>query len=231
MPFKQVPSLFHLFAFTALVMIIVSTSSKAQYFDTLEIIPASPTIHDSVFLRRVVTIPTRGFKYGDTLYIVGNTVYSSGCFGYGFQPAFETFVDTFELGKLSAGNYLIDGTVYYSFNQSSCIPLDTGYQTLAFSVINDIGLPEINNGNKINVELYPNPSSSHQQITLYTQIPIPVQINLHSVSGKKVMEVYNGQSVQGQQEFEVDLANLASGVYVYQIQIEDEVIHFKTIKR
>ncbi len=230
MPFKQVPCLFRLFAFTAVFLAIGSFSCKAQYFDTLEVVPENPTIHDTLKLNRKFTIYSIGTKVSDTLYRASDTIYLISCFRKGLQPSSKTFRDTFEIGALPSGIYYVKAISYYSFSTSGCIPIDTANKLLIFSVIDDIGLPEINNGNKINVELYPNPSSSHQQITLYTQIPIPVQINLHSVSGKKVMEVYNGQSVQGQQEFEVDLSQLASGVYFYHVKLGEETRHLKAIK-
>ncbi len=204
---------------------------KAQYYDTLYVLPGSPTVHDTITLNRDFTIYSIGTKVHDTLFRISDTIYLISCFRQGWQPSSKTFRDTFAIGKLPARKYVVKATTYYSFSITGCVPIDTVKKLLAFSVIDDIGLPEINNSKKINVELYPNPTSNLQKVSLHTQIPVPLQINLHDISGQKVIEVFDGLSVQGRQEFEVDLSQLPRGVYFYHIKAGEEWQYLKTVKQ
>lgn len=228
---KQVPNRYLLFTFTALIVVIGSFSGRAQYFDTLAILPGNPTIHDTIKLNRELTIYSIGTKVNDTLFRISDTIYLVSCFRKGLQPSSKTFRDTFEIGVLPSGKYHVKAIAYYSFSISGCIPVDTTNKLLTFSVIDDIGLREPKLEEGIGLKLYPNPISNQQQLSLYTQIPVPLQINLHDVSGQKVMKVYNDHSVQGQQEFVVDMSHLPNGIYFYHINTGEEWQYLKVIKQ
>ncbi len=175
-------------------------------------------------------ITTRGIKVNDTMWIMADTIHLRSCFAAGWQQSTKTFVDTFSIGLLSQGTYTIKLISYESPIGTVCNPIDTASLFQAFDVIDDIGLEEVKLENGIKLELFPNPSSALQQITLYTQIPVPLQINLHDISGKKVIEAYNGQSVQGKQEFEVDVSQLPRGVFFYHIKAGREFLQAKFVK-
>jgi hypothetical protein len=233
MPYKQVPSLFHLFAFTALIIVIGSISSKAQccpHIDTVNIIPNNPLISDSIQIRTVQMITTRGIKISDTMWVIADTIHLRSCFAAGWQQSTKTFVDTFSIGLLTQGTYTIKLISYESPIGTVCNPIDTASLFQAFEVIDDIGLEEVKLENGIKLELFPNPFSSLQQINLFTQIPVPLQINLHDISGQKVKQVFRRQSVQGQQKFEVDVSHLPNGVYFYRVKVGEEWQYLKTIK-
>ncbi len=133
MPFIQVHSPFRLFTFTTLILVIGSFNCKAQYFDTLEVVPGNPTILDTLKLNREFTIYSIGTKVSDTLYRASDTIYLISCFRKGLQPSSKTFRDTFEIGALPSGNYYVKAISYYSFSPTGCVPIDTVKKLIAFS--------------------------------------------------------------------------------------------------
>ena len=84
--------------------------------------------------------------------------------------------------------------------------------------------------NEVSIQIFPNPAQKAQTLKLPNKSPNRVQINLYDISGQKVMEVYNGLSVQGQQEFEVDVSHLPNGIYFYHFKVGEEWQYLKTVK-
>ncbi len=217
-----------------ILICFVGKPSEAQYYphiDTVEIIPNNPLISDSIQIRTVQMITTRGIKISDTMWVIADTIHLRSCFAAGWQQSTKTFVDTFSIGLLTQGTYTIKLISYESPIGTVCNPIDTASLSQIFQVIDDIGMEEVKWRNRTDFKLYPNPSSGQQQINLYIQVPVPLQINLHNLSGKKVIEVFNGPSAQGQQEFEVDLSHLPQGLYFYHIRVGEEWQYLKTVKQ
>ncbi len=232
---KDLQMIFRLSALHVLILVLGSLCGKAQYYpqiDTLEVLPNAPTVGDSVSIWTELTIPSYGPKIHDSVSISGDTIHIYSCLSKGFSPAFFTYSDTFKLGVLTAGTYYVSLKGYFIWQiGGACNSGDSTSRIKSFQVIDDIRLEEIKLSDAIRLELYPNPVSNQQQVGIYTQIPVPLQINLHSVSGQKVLEVFSGPSVQGQQTFEVDLSQLPNGVYFYYISIGEEIRHLKVIKQ
>ncbi len=210
----------------------LTISQSYPRIDTLLVIPQAPSISDSIIVRLDLTIPKRGSKIKDSLSISSDTIHIYSHLLNGFQSAFMTFQDTFSVGKLPAGKYFIKLKAKMDLPTSmGNIPWDSTSALDSFVVYDDVSLYEVVKAGKTKVQLYPNPSSGKQQISHFTQIPQPLQINLHSISGQKVLKIYNGQSVQGQQEFEVDMSHLPNGVYFYHVKLGEETKHLKAIKQ
>lgn len=232
---RDLQMIFRLSALPVLILVLGCLNGKAQYYpriDTLEVLPASPTIKDSINIWTELTIPDVGRKIRDSIWTSKDTFHIFSCMHSGFQSSFYTFSDTFAVGQLTVGTYYVSLKAYYTIPPGNiCIPDDSTSRIISFQVIDDIGLREMKFGDGIRLQLYPNPSSALQQINLYTQIPVPLQINLHDIAGQKVMQILSGQSVQGQQEFDADLSQLPTGVYFYRVKVGEETRHLKAIKQ
>ncbi len=218
-----------------ILVCFVGKPSEAQYYpriDTLEVIPNSPTIHDNIAIRIDLTIPKRGSKISDSISKSGDTIYVFSHLLNGFQSAFMTFQDTFSVGRLPAGKYFIKLKAKMDLPTSmGDIPWDSTKALDSFVVYDDVSLYEMAKGGEVELALYPNPSSIKQKISLFKQIPKTLKIDLYDISGKKVKEIFNGQSVQGQQEFEADLSHLPQGLYFYHIRVGEEWQYLKTVKQ
>lgn len=68
---------------------------------------------------------------------------------------------------------------------------------------------------------YPNPSSDI--------------LNIENTSGKDIIDVsiysVNGMKVKQTSESKLSVADLQSGIYIAKIQIDDEVVNYKFIKK
>jgi len=74
---------------------------------------------------------------------------------------------------------------------------------------------------------YPNPASQNVMITYNTIETGNVQVAVMDMTGKVVANVFNGTQANGNHSFNVDLSNLAQGVYVVTIKTNNTV---KTLK-
>ncbi|MBD3637184.1 MAG: T9SS type A sorting domain-containing protein, partial [Crocinitomicaceae bacterium] len=76
-----------------------------------------------------------------------------------------------------------------------------------------------NISHKINsfIKVFPNPFNNTQKISISNKQKSYVEISLHDISGKLVLNVYEGFLPVGNYEYIVDLAGLRSGIYLYYI--------------
>ena len=82
----------------------------------------------------------------------------------------------------------------------------------------------INNIAKENIDLtlYPNPAKGKATLKLKNNVPAnQCKITLVDMSGRKVSTIYEGQLLQGNQEFEITHPNNESfGLYIVSIETE-----------
>jgi hypothetical protein len=64
---------------------------------------------------------------------------------------------------------------------------------------------------------YPNPFSSITRIEFEAEESMRVRIDLYSVKGARIRNLFNGQAEPGRNEVEMNAAGLASGVYFYRL--------------
>lgn len=64
---------------------------------------------------------------------------------------------------------------------------------------------------------YPNPFSSNTRIEFEAEESMRVRIDLYSVNGAKIRNLFNGQVEPGRHEVQMNAADLASGVYFYRL--------------
>ncbi len=198
--------------------------------DTLLVQPTTPTIYDSIQIISDSYIYSTGTTFRDSISIVGNTVLITNWISSNFQATPVTIRDTFQIGKLPAGQYTLHFKSYFGvMGTNSYTKTDSSDTSMNFQVIDDIGLYEVPL-NHNTLRLFPNPASSIQELVLNTPIPQNLVISLHEVSGKKIQDIFSGLSVQGKQSFEVDLSQLPPGLYVYHVLMENEIRSLKFVK-
>ena len=81
-----------------------------------------------------------------------------------------------------------------------------------------------------NIYIYPNPSSDLQTIEIINTKVEPLIIELFDISGRKLADVYKGNSVNGKTNIKYDLSHFVSGIYHYKIQIGNQINYLKTLK-
>ncbi|MDD5582971.1 MAG: lamin tail domain-containing protein [Candidatus Marinimicrobia bacterium] len=68
---------------------------------------------------------------------------------------------------------------------------------------------------------YPNPFNPTTTIPLALPEAGRVKLVLYDISGRMVREIYNGDLDAGYHDFTLHIGNLASGVYIYRVQVND----------
>jgi Secretion system C-terminal sorting domain/BNR/Asp-box repeat len=96
--------------------------------------------------------------------------------------------------------------------------------SLALSVISE-GIEK-----KPGISASPNPATAMQTIEINAPINSTVHCTLRDISGKLVMQVFNGTSTSGVVIQKVNLEGLPSGVYMYEVQINGSRSYHKIIK-
>jgi hypothetical protein len=79
---------------------------------------------------------------------------------------------------------------------------------------------------------YPNPFRDETIIAFSADAPMRVQIDLYTVSGQKVAEIFNGQVEEGDHEIPYRADGLSSGVYFYELvsgsfRVMKQMIHIR----
>jgi len=81
-------------------------------------------------------------------------------------------------------------------------------------------------------ELYPNyPNPFNPTTTINYQLPKPglVTLKIYDILGREVATLENEQKDQGRYSVNFDASRLASGVYIYQIRVDDYVCSKKML--
>jgi hypothetical protein len=76
----------------------------------------------------------------------------------------------------------------------------------------------------INLKLYPNPNEGEFQISYSLLSAENIQINILSQNGTLVKEVFNGENEIGDYNLNINLDDLASGVYIFQFHIGQSLV-------
>ena len=81
-----------------------------------------------------------------------------------------------------------------------------------------------------NISVYPNPTNGLTNLTIEGQSGLDYQITVNSTLGQQVGNIYQGQLVDGTNNFEFDTENLSKGIYLITIKTEDRIKTIKLIK-
>jgi photosystem II stability/assembly factor-like uncharacterized protein len=81
-----------------------------------------------------------------------------------------------------------------------------------------------------NASLVPNPAQYKQTLTLNTKIIAPLQIYLSDITGMRLKQMYNGVTESGTNIIYLNIAQIPSGIYFYEVKLGDETKHIRFIK-
>jgi hypothetical protein len=115
---------------------------------------------------------------------------------------------------------------YWPENPATFVP------KMAYSVLltsnENVGIEKINAASF--VQIYPNPTSTLQEIIVDSKTPQKLEILLYDISGKLVKNVFDEKLIHDKTTIQIDLSNFKSGLYVYYIKLGNEVKHYKINK-
>lgn len=81
------------------------------------------------------------------------------------------------------------------------------------------------------LQLYPNPTNGNQVISFESNdAGEELSISLVDISGNLIQQVYSGSTTKGLNRFEVETANLSSGVYFYIVSIGEKQLQLRSVK-
>ncbi|MBD3637185.1 MAG: S8 family serine peptidase [Crocinitomicaceae bacterium] len=142
------------------------------------------------------------------------------------------------IASLSNMSATLNGYIYEvsdtSGNSLGWWPFNLDYaKELTYSVLTSdttvfLNEPEIKSTDR-SVTIFPNPSSSFQQLVIHMDQPMATEIRLIDISGKTVKLIYNGHLMDGRNDFYINLSNLHSGIYIYSILFEDGTTVYQRI--
>lgn len=97
------------------------------------------------------------------------------------------------------------------------------------TIISSVEAEQINNFEPRLMQNYPNPFNNVTKIRFYVSKRSRVIIKIYDIVGKEVSTLVNKQLIPGEYEEEFDGNILASGVYLYQIQVDNFIQNKKMI--
>ncbi len=86
-------------------------------------------------------------------------------------------------------------------------------------------------GVPISANVYPNPNDGQLFISLRTEAGSNVEIQLLDMTGRVISTNYNESVSGGENRFEIETENLASGIYFVKIQTNEQVVTLPVIRR
>ncbi len=198
----------------------------AQWINSLTVVPANPTTNDSVsiilnadFSSGPCNDATSGFFQNGFTF----NAFTLHCTG--MLTVICTDEDTFELGKLAAGNYTFTVQVDQGFGPSPCTPgIVAGPSgTANFTVTTSSGVinPEISN----NFFITPNPANGFVKLlgNHNKNISDKMKVNFYSIEGKLLLQVPASQLVRG------IYLPFKHGMYVAVMSLNNEVYKQKIV--
>lgn len=82
----------------------------------------------------------------------------------------------------------------------------------------------------IMAQLYPNPTIDVQELGIWVNRPIQIQISLLDLYGRKLAELYDGNLLPGEKKFPVPLSSFSPGTYFFNIKSDAGRFVLKTVK-
>jgi hypothetical protein len=203
-----------------LSLVLFSTVLLAQPFhlpsDSIYLIGDNSTGYSVV--AKNVTIPSNCGLSGDSFSIIGNNAKLSVCYDFGVSAVVCTRTDTFDIGSFLSGEYNLEVLLLAAPNGDCANPTYTDTSQLSF-VVQANGIGDLNNNS---ITLSPNPTTNKLTCTLLAG-PKQAYYQVLSIDGKVLI---NNTAIT-QSHFEVDVSELASGVYYLVLQDDKE----RTVKR
>lgn len=94
------------------------------------------------------------------------------------------------------------------------------------AIVSD-GIEDIDDSN---LAVWPNPAMDHAFITFTAKQATPITLELYDLTGKKLTEIFRGHVASGiKNHFEIDVRNLAAGMYLCRVITDQGTIDRKLI--
>jgi len=138
-----------------------------------------------------------------------------------YTPNLDTIIISV-INNKSDSVYLPIGQNGYTIN-----PTTRGHYVFTLNEPNSIKENTHNN----HIQLFPNPTTDKQTIILSNPDKKLVTIKLFDYTGKLIRKVYQNNANTDKVKIDIDISNLTSSMYYYQISIGDKTTYLKTIKQ
>ena len=179
---------------------------------------------NAILSARIRLGSTGCWQKGYTLNVQGDTVLLEACYDSGPASATCTRYDTFCLGNLPIGVYIVKLVASRTYNGVDCDVTnwrDTAFATLQ---IGPVGIKQID-GTNIDAWLY-----SYNSLHLHAPYAGTAGIQVFDALGG-LHHSSQAQVSEGKNEIMLDIPNLPSGLYLYHIQLGQQRKVLKYIKQ
>jgi hypothetical protein len=119
-------------------------------------------------------------------------------------------------------NLEMEGGTIYSWNINTI----TNFMYSGTSTGVDEALSSLNS---LNLNLHPNPTDSNLKLTYNLKENARLNVAIHSVDGKLVKQLFDGEQRAGEQIMDADLSDLNAGVYICRISSNDFAVSKKLL--
>jgi photosystem II stability/assembly factor-like uncharacterized protein len=82
-----------------------------------------------------------------------------------------------------------------------------------------------------NASLIPNPAENQQTLSLNTKIIAPLQIYLSDITGARLKQVYNGVTESGVNSIHLNITQIPSGIYFYEVRLDERIERIRFVKQ
>jgi carboxypeptidase T len=108
------------------------------------------------------------------------------------------------------------------------------FDNMEFRGLDSAVLQVKNNGgivsSNIQLNVFPNPANQSQILNVQTKISTPIQVYLKDITGKKIQQMYSGITNPNNDKINLNIAQIPSGIYFYEVKLGDETKHIRFIK-
>jgi len=201
----------------SLNLITVSLDIKAQccpYINSVRIQPENPIEGEEIKVITNITTPSLGKEISTSFYWQNDTVFITGCWWNGIFTSPKGFMNSFNIGKLNSGNFVIHFTAFEDSGVDSCGAGRFQIRVMNFTV-GIIGT-QINHY-KTSYTLYPNPFRSEFFLTT-TNID---NIKILDHCGRILESI----EVNGEEKTVLNPSNLKCGSYYIHLSKENTIIY------
>lgn len=191
------------------------SQTQAQWIQTLEIMPATPTTADSVYLVATVQTPHSPCTLNHTeVTFEGKVIGINTCYANGMLTALCQRTDTIPLGRIEeVGSYelLFMANLTNDLSDSTCMPPFSSMMSSTNFMV-DLANSVSETRSTFDFDLSPNPSKGVVNLSFDIKSAVEGQLLWFDQYGKKVFElpVSFGPTTNTKQ---INLNHLASGVY------------------
>jgi hypothetical protein len=161
---------------------------------------------------------------GDSIQLPGSTVGGGiGPLKYHWTPTFglQDSTDVYTWAKP-------DTTTSYSTIATDSIGCISSPSLSAIVYINPTSIKSKNTGDEL-VVLYPNPASEEISFHFNLLSSSLVTLSIHNATCEKILRPVNEENLTGPQDLRINVKDLSPGVYIYNLNIEDEFYEGKII--